>query len=148
MTPHLRIMLFLVPLILLFAPYVLKRVQKALVHARMRNCSRSEPMNQVQSLESPDMHVIRSQLINSSQKWISVHDPVSCNSASTTFSTREGQTLDGSSPRLPLFTWRLAPSSWAESVPSTLTKTSTWKWLPWGEFTWIDSMIQLQFCCI
>ena len=78
----------------------------------------------------------------------SVHDPVSCNSASTTFSTREGQMSDGSSPRLPLFTWRLAPSSWAESVPSTLTKTSTWKWLPCGEFTWIDSMIQLQFCCM
>ena len=77
MTPHLRILLFLVPWIMLVAPNALKRVQKALESrsylrfaSRMRNCSRSDPMNQVQSLESPDIHTIRSQLINSSQKWI------------------------------------------------------------------------------
>ena len=69
MTPHLRILLFLVPWIMLVAPNALKRVQKALESrsclrfaSRMRNCSRSQQMDQVQSLESPDIHVIRSQL--------------------------------------------------------------------------------------
>ena len=65
MTPHLRILLFPVPWILLFAPNVLKRVQKALESrsclrfaSRMRNCSRSQQMDQVQSLESPDIQEI------------------------------------------------------------------------------------------